>query len=55
MLDHDGLLLKYIATDDESIDPFKVVMPKSLRAALLRSSHDEPMAGHLSGSKVFAN
>uniref|UniRef100_A0A6G5ABK3 RNA-directed DNA polymerase n=1 Tax=Rhipicephalus microplus TaxID=6941 RepID=A0A6G5ABK3_RHIMP len=29
-------------------------MPKSLRAALLRSSHDEPMAGHLSGSKVFA-
>ena len=54
LLDHDGLLLKYVATDDESIDPFKVVMPKSLRAALLRSSHDEPMAGHLSGSKVFA-
>lgn len=54
LLDHDGLLLKYIATDDDAVDPFKVVIPKSLRSALLRCSHDEPLAGHLSGSKVFA-
>lgn len=28
LLDHDGLVLKYTATDDESMDPFMVVTPK---------------------------
>lgn len=54
LLDKDELVLKYVATDDESVNPFKVVIPKRLRCALLRYAHDEPLAGHLSGSKVFS-
>lgn len=53
LLDTDGVLLRYIATEDETNEAFKVVIPRTLRAALLRYFHDTCIAGHASGPKTY--
>lgn len=53
LLGHKAFLLKCIATSKESVNLFKVVMSRNLRGAILLGSHDDLIAGHFTGSKVF--
>lgn len=54
LLDSDGVLLRYIPSDDDTSESFKVVIPRKLRGALLRYFHDSCIAGHASGPKTYA-
>ncbi|XP_064469873.1 uncharacterized protein LOC135384605 [Ornithodoros turicata] len=56
LLSEDGLLLRYVPgldEEDESVSPFKVVVPRKLRRVFMRYFHDSALAGHGSGSKTF--
>lgn len=52
LLDADGLLLRYIPSENDT-NAFKVVVPRSLKGALMRFYHDTPLAGHASGPKTY--
>lgn len=54
LLDSDGVLLRYIPSDDDTSESFKVVIPRALRGALLRYFHDSCIGGHASGPKTYA-
>lgn len=53
LLEADGLLLRYIPSEKDTCVPFKVVVPRRLRGALMRYFHDSRLAGHVSGSKTY--
>ncbi|XP_064462132.1 uncharacterized protein LOC135372455 [Ornithodoros turicata] len=56
LLSDDGLLLRYVPgldEEDESVSPFKVVVPRRLRKVFMRYFHDSALAGHGSGSKTY--
>lgn len=52
LLDAEGILLRYIPSEEAS-DPFKVVIPRSLRKATLSYFHDSRVAGHACGPKTY--
>nr|XP_050035818.1 uncharacterized protein LOC126532190 [Dermacentor andersoni] len=49
LLDADGVLLRYIPSEEAPNESFKVVIPRSLRRATLSYFHDSRLAGHASG------
>lgn len=53
LLNSDGVLLRYIPTENDTSEAFKVVIPRALRGALLRYFHDSCIAGHASGPKTY--
>nr|XP_050022662.1 uncharacterized protein LOC126516584 [Dermacentor andersoni] len=53
LLDADGVLLRYIPSEEAPNESFKVVIPRSLRRATLSYFHDSRLAGHASGRKTY--
>ncbi|XP_075540143.1 uncharacterized protein LOC142575066 [Dermacentor variabilis] len=53
LLNSDGVLLRYIRTEDDTSEAFKVVIPRVLLGALLRYFHDSCIAGHASSPKTY--
>ncbi|KAM7314905.1 uncharacterized protein ISCGN_004689 [Ixodes scapularis] len=53
LLNADGLLLKYIPSEKDTDNVFKVVVTKRLRCAVMRYHHDSHLAGHASGSETY--
>lgn len=53
LLDSDGVLLRYIPSENDTSESFKVVIPRTLQGALLRYFHDTCIAGHASGPKTY--
>nr|XP_050038215.1 uncharacterized protein LOC126535374 [Dermacentor andersoni] len=49
LLDADGVLLRYIPSEEAPNESFKVVIPRGLRRATLSYFHDSRLAGHASG------
>lgn len=52
LLDSNGVPLTYSPTEDDTIEAFKVVIPRVLKGALLRYFHASCFAGHSSGPKT---
>lgn len=53
LLDSDGVLLRYIPSENDTNESFKVVIPRTLRGAILHYFHDTCIAGHASGPKTY--